>query len=82
MGSKSTWTIGLYEAMPVWLENDAPKATTRSHSFMNHEAIGVPLRPRTPQPRGWWSEIWPLALNVVATGAPICSARAITGAIW
>ena len=33
---------------------------------MNHDAIGVPLRPSTPQPSGWWSEIWPLALNVVS----------------
>ena len=64
--------------MPVWLENDAPKTTSRSDSFISHDATGVPLRPSTPQPSGWWSEIWPLALNVVSTGAPRSSARAIT----
>ena len=37
---------------PCVIEKDAPKATTTSHSFMNHEAIGVPLRPRTPHPSG------------------------------
>ena len=28
--------------MPVWFENDAPKVTIRSLSFMNQLAIGVP----------------------------------------
>ena len=27
--------------------------------------MGVPLRPKTPQPCGCWSEICPFALNVV-----------------
>ena len=67
--------------MPVWFENDAPKATIRSLSFMNQLAMGVPLRPSTPQPNGWRSEICPLALNVVATGAAIFSARATTASM-
>ena len=67
--------------MPVWFENDAPNATIRSLSFMNQLAMGVPLRPSTPQPSGWWSEIWPLALKVVATGAAISSARATTASM-
>ena len=69
IGSKSTCTIGLYGAMPVWLENDAPNTRSASASFITHDATGVPLRPSTPQPSGWWSETWPLALNVVSTGA-------------
>ena len=30
IGSKSTCTIGLYDAMPVWFENDAPNTMSRS----------------------------------------------------
>ena len=45
---------------------------------MNQLATGVPLRPSTPQASGWSSAIWPLALNVVITGAPSRSASAIT----
>ena len=44
---------------------------------MNQLATGVPLRPSTPQASGWSSAIWPLALNVVITGAPSRSASAI-----
>ena len=62
--------------MPVWFENDAPNTTSRSDSFMSQLATGVPLRPSTPAPSGWWSETWPLALNVVSTGAPSASASA------
>ncbi len=62
----------------MWLENDAPSTSSRSASFMNQLATGVPLRPSTPQASGWSSAIWPLALNVVITGAPIRSASAIT----
>ena len=67
--------------MPVWLENDAPNTTSRSDSFISHDATGVPLRPSTPQPSGWRSEIWPLALKVVSTGAPSSSARATTSSM-
>ena len=49
---------------------------------MNQLATGVPLRPSTPQASGWSSPIWPLALNVVITGAPSCSASAITCSLW
>ena len=45
---------------------------------MNQLATGVPERPITPHPSGWSSAIKPFALNVVATGAPIRSASAIT----
>ena len=69
IGSKSTWTIGLYGAMPVWFENDAPNTSSRSDSFISQLATGVPLRPSTPAPSGWRSDTWPLALNVVSTGA-------------
>ena len=31
---------------------DAPKTMSRSDWFMNQLATGVPLRPRTPPPRG------------------------------
>lgn len=62
--------------MPVWFENEAPNTTIRSDSFMNQLAIGVPLRPSTPQPSGWSSAMSPFALNVVTTGAPMCSASA------
>ena len=64
--------------MPVWLLNDAPKTSSRSASFITHDATGVPLRPSTPQASGCSSGIWPLALNVVMTGAPSRSASAIT----
>ena len=56
--------------MPVWFENEAPSTISRSASFMNQLATGVPLRPSTPQASGWSSAICPLALNVVITGAP------------
>ena len=36
----------------VWFAKDAPNTMSRSDSFMNHDAIGVPLRPSTPQPSG------------------------------
>ena len=45
---------------------------------MNQLATGVPLRPSTPHASGWSSAIWPLALKVVITGAPIRSASATT----
>ena len=61
--------------MPVWLANDTPKVNSRSASFMNQLAMGVPERPSTPQASGWRSPISPLPLKVVATGAPICSAN-------
>ena len=48
IGSTSTCTIGLYDAMPVWFENDAPNTSSRSDSFMSQMATGVPLRPSTP----------------------------------
>ena len=64
--------------MPVWLENDAPIARTRSDSFISQLATGVPLRPSTPAPNGWESGTRPLALNVVSTGAPSRSASATT----
>ena len=63
IGSKSTWMIGLYGAMPVWFENDAPNTTSRSLSFMSQLATGVPLRPSTPAPSGWRSEICALGLE-------------------
>ena len=68
-GSESTCTIGLYDAMPVWLANDAPNTISRSDSFMCHDATGVPLRPSTPHASGWSSATIPLALNVVRIGA-------------
>ena len=68
--------------MPVWLENDAPSTSSRSASFMIQLATGVPLRPSTPAASGWSSPIWPFALNVVITGAPSCSASAITAGMW
>ena len=43
--------------MPVWFENDAPNTSSRSDSFISQLATGVPLRPSTPAPSGWWSEI-------------------------
>jgi len=61
----------------VWLENEAPKTSSRSASFMNQLAMGVPLRPSTPQPSGWSSAIWPLPLKVVTTGAFRRSAKAV-----
>jgi hypothetical protein len=36
--------------MPVWFKNDAPSTRSTSASFINHEAMGVPLRPSTPIP--------------------------------
>jgi hypothetical protein len=78
IASKSTWTIGFLWVMPVWLLKLAPNTSRRSDSFMNQLATGVPLRPSTPQPSGWRSEIWPLALKVVSTGACRRSARAST----
>ena len=76
--------VGFLGVMPVWLENEAPSTSSTSASFMNQEAIGVPDRPRTPQPSGWppsatspWSAISPLPLKVVSTGQPSCSARAV-----
>ena len=68
--------------MPVWLENDAPSTSSRSASFITQLATGVPLRPSTPAASGWSSPIWPLALNVVITGAPSCSASAVTALMW
>ena len=67
--------------MPVWLEKEAPITRSRSASFMNQLAMGVPLRPSTPQPSGWWSETSPLPLKVVSTGALSRSARRRTPAI-
>ena len=67
--------------MPVWLANDTPKVNSRSASFMNQLAMGVPERPSTPQASGWRSPISPLPLKVVATGAPISSARATMSAM-
>ena len=59
------------EAMPVWLANEAPKATIRSLSFMNQLAMGVPLAARGRRTRARWeSAMRPLPLKVVATGAP------------
>ena len=78
VGVSSTWTIVCHGAMPVWLENDAPMTSSRSASFISQLATGVPLRPSTPAPSGWVSGTSPLALNVVSTGAPSCSARATT----
>ena len=48
----SICTIGLYGAIPVWLEKDAPTTTSRSDSFISQLATGVPLRPSTPAPSG------------------------------
>ena len=78
-GSTSTCTIGLYAAMPVWLENDAPN-TSEQVGLVHQpaDATGVPLRPSTPAPSGWLSGTRPLALNVVSTGAPSRSASART----
>ena len=67
--------------MPVWFENDAPNTRRVSASFMSQLATGVPERPSTPPASGWWSGIWPLALNVVRTGASSASASATTSAI-
>ena len=36
--------------MPVWLENDAPKTTRRSDSFINHDATGRPAAAEHPAP--------------------------------
>ena len=80
-GSASTWMIGLYDAMPVWFANDAPNTTSRSDSFMSHDATGVPLRPSTPHASGWSSATMPLALNVVAIGAFSRSASATTSSM-
>jgi hypothetical protein len=81
MGSRSTCTTGSLGVMPVWLEKDPPITSRRSASFMNQLAMGVPLRPRTPQPSGWWSETRPLPSRVVSTGALSRSARRRTPAI-
>ena len=81
IGSKSTCTIGLYGAIPVWFENDAPNTSRRSDSFISQLATGVPLRPSTPAPSGCRSDTSPFALNVVSTGAPNASANATTAAI-
>ena len=48
---------------------------------MNQLAIGVPLRPSTPQPSGWSSAISPLPLKVVITGRVERSASATTASI-
>ena len=80
-GSSSIWMIGLYDAMPVWLENDAPTTISRSDSFISQLATGVPLRPSTPAPSGWVSGTSPLALKVVSTGAPSRSASATSSAL-
>ena len=50
MGSKSTWMVGFLGVMPVWLLKLAPSTSSASDSFMNQDAMGVPLRPNTPQP--------------------------------
>ena len=52
--------------------------SSRSASFISQLATGVPLRPSTPAPSGCVSGTSPLALNVVSTGAPSCSASATT----
>ena len=52
MRSKSTWMMGVLGVMPVWLENEEPRARIRSHSFMNQLATGVPDRPSTPAASG------------------------------
>ena len=44
---------------------------------MNQLAMGVPLRPSTPQPSGCVSEMIPLALKVVITGHRRRSASAV-----
>lgn len=49
---------------------------------MNQLATGVPLRPSTPVASAWSSGNWPLALKVVITGAPVCSASACTCSRW
>ena len=41
---------------------------------MNQLAMGVPLLPKTPQPKGCLSETRPFPLNVVITGLCRCSA--------
>ena len=64
--------------MPVWFEKEEPNTIMRSDSFMNQLAMGVPLRPRTPPAKGCWSEISPLPLKVVITGAFSFSAKAMT----
>ena len=67
--------------MPVWFENEAPNTSSRSDSFISQLATGVPLRPSTPAPSGWRSDTWPLALNVVSTGASSASASASTSSM-
>lgn len=81
MGSKSTWMIGFLGVIPVWLEKLAPSTRRQSDSFMNHEAMGVPLRPSTPHPRGCRSEIWPFPLKVVMTGHRKASANSTTASM-
>ncbi len=82
MGSKSTWMVGFLGVIPVWLLKLAPNTSRQSLSFMNQLAIGVPLRPSTPQASGWRSGMSPFALKVVITGAWICSASAMTSGMW
>ena len=60
----------------MWCENEAPNTISRSDSFMNQLATGVPLRPSTPPPSGWLSLICPFALKVVMTGQFSASASA------
>ena len=43
---------GLHRDYERWLEKLAPRTRRQSASFMNQLAIGVPLRPSTPQPSG------------------------------
>ena len=74
--------VGIFGVMPVWFEKLAPSTSIKSASFMNHEAIDVPERPRTPQAKGWLSGISPLPLKVVSTGAFRRSANAIASSVW
>ena len=64
--------------MPVWFEKDAPSTSCTSLRAIRPEAVGVPLRPSTPQASGWSSATRPFALNVVMIGASMCSASATT----
>ena len=81
-GSKSIWMVGFLGVIPVWFEKEAPITKSRSDSFINQDATGVPLLPSTPQPREWLSDIWPFPLKVVITGQLIFSAKAIISSIW
>ena len=82
IGSQSTCTIGLYDAMPVWFENDAPNTSSRSDSFMSQltrPACRCGRARRTPS--GWSSGTMPLALNVVSDRRVERSASATTSSM-